>query len=64
MCAVPMDYRKIATEMVILVISMLLLLWVIKKSSKDAAKDYWNADQVAQAKRLFGDAWKDAMDLG
>jgi len=64
MRAVYMDYRKLATEMVILGITLIALVWVLKRSSRDAAEDYWKADQIAQAKRLFGDAWKDAMDLG
>lgn len=55
--------KKFLVEMLILAITVVVMLWMFNRSGKSASENYWKAEQEAQAKRLFGDAWKEAMKL-
>lgn len=53
--------RKFWVEMLVLLITIVALLWFLKHGNKDAVKDHFEALRIEEAKRLFGDAWKESL---
>lgn len=64
MCAIPMDAKKLLIEIGLLIVTVVVMIAVYKHMSKSTAEDFWTKEREQQSKRLFGDAWKEAMDLG
>ena len=56
--------QKILIDVVMLGIGVLVVLWLYKYMSKNAADDFWKNEEIANAKRLFGDGCKDSINLG
>lgn len=50
---------EVASLAVFLVIMIVIYPMLSKRMSRKSAFDYWEAEQEAHNRRLFGEAWKD-----
>lgn len=57
--------QKALIDVGIFLVCMLILAvvypMIAKRAAADSADDFWTNERIANAKRLFGDAWEDAL---
>jgi hypothetical protein len=56
-----MNKENLITSLFVVAVVIGSVWWMQQRAAKSAGQNFWEGEREANAKRLFGDAWKDAL---